>query len=385
MADDHVQTVVIGAGVVGLACAAALARTGRQVLVIEREAAIGQGVSSRNSEVIHAGIYYPEASLRARVCVAGRKKLYEYCRSRSVAAKAIGKLIVATSEDEIKTLESLFERAQKNGVDDLQWLSASQACSLEPQLHCTAALHSPSTGIVDSHQLMVSLQGDIENAGGMVVLHTQVTQVECLADEFLVTTGGDAAMVLSATEVVNSAGLSAVELARHTSGLPAGSIPQAKFARGNYFRLQGKSPFSRLIYPAPVTGGLGVHLTLDLGGQARFGPDVEFLTDESADSLSYAVDPNRANSFYDAIRRYWPALPDSALLPDYSGIRPKITRPDCSDIDFEISGQPQHGIRGLINLYGIESPGLTSSLAIADLVCESLDETAANQSTTIAR
>jgi L-2-hydroxyglutarate oxidase LhgO len=374
LADDHVQTIVIGAGVVGLACGAELARAGRQVLVLEREPAIGQGVSSRNSEVIHAGIYYPAGSLRARVCVEGKQMLYRYCQERAIDARAIGKLIVATSDEEIDTLQSLHSRAIGNGVNDLQWLDADQAQRLEPRLSCVAALHSPSTGIIDSHQLMVSLQGDIENADGMVVLRTPVTDIDCETDHIQVTTGGDSDMTLSCDELINCAGLAAVETAQRMAGVPADSIPQAIFARGNYFRLQGAAPFSRLIYPAPVTGGLGVHLTLDLGGLARFGPDVEFLPDSDSQALTYAVDPARADSFYAAIRRYWPGLPDQSLLPDYAGIRPKISRSGNSPADFEISGQTEHGRPGLINLYGIESPGLTSSLAIAALVREALDD-----------
>lgn len=368
MADTDAQTLVIGAGVVGLACAAALASSGRDVLVLEREAAIGQGVSSRNSEVIHAGIYYPPGSLRAQLCVDGRRRLYQYCAQRSIAAHPIGKLIVATSKAEIEILKTLMSRARRNGVDDLQMISAAEARALEPQLACEAALHSPSTGIVDSHALMLSLHGDIENAGGTLVLQTPVMAIASHGDVFIVHTGGSAPMSLSVREVVNSCGLSAVQMANAIDGLPPTSIPHARFARGNYFRLQGRAPFERLIYPAPVQGGLGVHLTLDLAGQARFGPDVEFLPDQIEETLSYAVDAARADSFYAAIRRYWPALPDHSLLPDYAGVRPKITRHDQPNMDFEISTQAEHGIRGLVNLYGIESPGLTSSLAIAERV-----------------
>lgn len=374
MADDFVQTIVIGAGVVGLACAAALADSGREVLVLERESAIGQGVSSRNSEVIHTGIYYPAQSLRAAVCVQGRELLYRYCQSRGIAARRIGKLIVASSADEVPRMHTIAAGARRNGVDDLQILDRAGARHLEPELHCHAAIHSPSTGIVDSHHLMLSLQGDLQNAGGMVVLNTPVIDADCRRQPYQVRTGGDDGMLIHCNELINCAGLGAVDFAHRIAGLETTTIPGARFARGNYFRLQGKAPFSRLIYPVPVRGGLGVHLTLDLAGQARFGPDVEFLPDQyPADGqFSFRVDAQRSKSFYEAIRRYWPALPNDALVPDYAGVRPKITRPGDAEVDFEIATAQQHGIAGLINLYGIESPGLTSSLALARLVVSQL-------------
>lgn len=379
MQSTDVQTIVIGAGVVGLAVAASLAKAGREVYVLEAQSAIGQGVSSRNSEVIHAGIYYNPGSLKAKVCVHGRQLLYKHCEKHNVAAKAIGKLIVATADDELDGLNTLHQRALQNGVDDISLIDKHTAITMQPGLQCVAALHSPSTGIIDSHSLMVSLHGEIENHGGMVINRTQVEAIKATADHFRLTTGGDSATDLTCTEVINCTGLNAVSLANRITALKPDSIPAARFAKGNYFRLQGRAPFSSLIYPAPVTGGLGVHLTIDIGGQARFGPDVEWLETESIDATSfhqdqfeYSVDPQRAESFYAAIRKYWPDLPDNALQPDYSGIRPKIERVDGSEIDFEISTETEHGIKGLVNLYGIESPGLTSSLAIAEIVTSAL-------------
>ncbi len=379
MSDTTVQTVVVGAGVVGLACAAALARSGHEVLVLEAEASIGQGVSSRNSEVIHAGIYYPPGSLKARVCVRGKHLLYERCNTHHINARAIGKLIVATREPEIEGLQTLAARAVANGVDDIEMLDGKTAMQQQPGLQCVAALHSPSTGIIDSHGLLVSLQGEIETHAGMVVCRAPVLNAETRGGLFELTVGGDSAMTITANELVNCTSLNAVQFATQLGGQLPGTIPIARYARGNYFRVQGKVPFSKLIYPAPVVGGLGVHLTLDIGGQARFGPDVEWI-DSPTDELNaasnalfdYHVDPSRADSFYSAIRRYWPALPDRALLPDYAGVRPKIARDDRSDMDFEIATPAQHGIPGLVNLFGIESPGLTSSLAIAELVNDAL-------------
>lgn len=379
MQSTDVQTIVIGAGVVGLAVAAGLARAGREVFVLETENAIGQGVSSRNSEVIHAGIYYNPGSLKANVCVRGRHLLYEHCEKHNVAANRIGKLIVATADDELDGLNRLHQRAKKNGVDDITLIDKNTAMAMQPGLQCVAALHSPSTGIIDSHSLMVSLHGEIENHGGMVINRTPVETVEANGNFFRVATGGESATELTCNELINCTGLNAVSLARRIAAVNPDSIPNARFAKGNYFRLQGRAPFSSLIYPAPVTGGLGVHLTLDIGGQARFGPDVEWLEAPSTDDkmfnqnhFEYSVDPRRADSFYAAIRKYWPDLPDDALQPDYSGIRPKIERPGNNEIDFEISTETQHGIKGLINLYGIESPGLTSSLAIAEIVTSAL-------------
>lgn len=379
MSESSVQTVVIGAGVVGLACAAELARSGREVFVLERESAIGQGVSSRNSEVIHAGIYYTPGSLKAQLCVRGRELLYRYANDRQINASKIGKLIVATSDSEITKLDLLAGRAKQNGVDDLEKIDRATAVAMQPGLHCTAALHSPSTGIIDSHALMISLVADIEQHGGAVVCRAPVDQLSAAANGKLsVTVGGEDPMTLQCDEIINSAGLNAVALAGQTTGLATSSVPRARFAKGNYFRLQGKAPFSMLIYPAPVDGGLGVHLTLDHGSQARFGPDVQWLDESSATPVDgtrfdYEVDPARATSFYSAIRRYWPELPDDSLLPDYSGIRPKAIYNDDNEVDFHISTPAQHGTAGLINLYGIESPGLTSSLAIAERVALALN------------
>ncbi len=384
MTESTVQTLVIGAGVVGLACAAALARSGREVFVLERESAIGQGVSSRNSEVIHAGIYYTPGSLKAQLCRRGRDLLYAYADKRQINASKIGKLIVATSENENAKLDLLAARASQNGVEDLHKIDAATAIAMQPGLHCTAALHSPSTGIIDSHSLMISLVAEIEHYGGAVVCRAPVEHIDIANDRQLrVTVGGDDPMMLQCNEVINSSGLSAVAMARSTSGLSTQTIPRARFAKGNYFRLQGKAPFTMLIYPAPVDGGLGVHLTLDHGSQARFGPDVEWLDDDSPQQsdgagFDYAVDPNRSKSFYSAIRTYWPELPDDALLADYSGIRPKAIYENpqsgkSAEVDFQISTPSDHGIAGLVNLYGIESPGLTSSLAIAERVTLALD------------
>ena len=382
MSESNVQTVVVGAGVVGLACAAALARCGREVFVLERESAIGQGVSSRNSEVIHAGIYYTPGSLKAQLCVRGRELLYDYAQHRAINASRIGKLIVATTDSEVPTLNRLAARASQNGVDDLQKIDGPAAIAMQPGLQCKSALHSPSTGIIDSHALMISLVADIEQHGGTVVCHAPVDQLNISTNGKLsVSVGGDDPMLLNCDELVNSSGLNAVALASASGGLDARSIPRARFAKGNYFRLNGRAPFTMLIYPAPVEGGLGVHLTLDHGLQARFGPDVEWLDDidpQSAvdRSFNYAVDPDRANSFYSAIRRYWPELPDNSLLPDYSGVRPKALYNQTGnggEVDFQISTPADHGVAGLVNLYGIESPGLTSSLAIAEHVAQALD------------
>lgn len=359
---EHVEAVVIGAGVVGLAVARALALAGREVMVIESQAGIGMGTSSRNSEVIHAGIYYPKGSLKAQLCVRGKQLLYAYCEQRAVAHRRCGKLIVATSQAQLEQLVQIKQRAAANGVEDLEVFSAGAAMALEPQLRCEGALFSPSTGIVDSHHYMLSLQGDLENAGGMVVFHTQVDHVTPGAQGMVLSTlGGDQ---LSCKSLVNAAGLHAPGLAGRMDGLPQACRPTAFFAKGNYFALTGRAPFRHLIYPVPEHAGLGVHLTLDLAGQAKFGPDVQWVS--SPDDLQ--VDPRRGDAFYAAIRSYWPDLPDGALVPDYAGIRPKISGPTEPAADFVISGPQQHGVPGLVNLFGIESPGLTSSLAIAERV-----------------
>lgn len=370
MSDLHSETVVIGAGVVGLACAAALAKTGREVLVLERNQSIGEEVSSRNSEVIHAGIYYPPGSLKAEVCVRGKHKLYRYCEEREIAVRRLGKLIVATSEDELETIERLRRRGLENGVTDLQWLSSKQARTLEPELVCLGALHSPSTGIVDSHGLMLGLQADLEANGGQICFLSDVHLIR--ADESpiaLEVSNQGKVLRIEVNEVINSAGLGAVDLAHHTLGLKSEILPEAKFSKGNYFRLNGKTPFSRLIYPAPVPGGLGIHLALDLSGNARFGPDVEKA---SGAHESLKVDPSRADDFYRSIRRYWPGLKPGMLSPDYAGIRPKISDSGSAQTDFKLLGPRDHRVPGMVHCLGIESPGLTSCLAIADEVINRL-------------
>ncbi|MDM0119862.1 NAD(P)/FAD-dependent oxidoreductase [Variovorax arabinosiphilus] len=363
---DEFDCVVIGAGVVGLAVARALALQGREVLVLESEGAIGTGTSSRNSEVIHAGIYYAAGSLKARLCVEGKEALYAYAQERGLPHRRCGKLIVATTEAQVAQLDAILAKARANGVDDLVLVTGDQARSLEPQLACLAALHSPSTGIVDSHALMLSLQGDLENAGGMLALKSPVARAVCTANGIELT--GEDGTTLRCATVVNAAGLAAPLLARRFEGLPQSSVPTAYFAKGNYFTLAGRAPFQRLIYPVPEAAGLGVHLTLDLGGQAKFGPDVQWV--DSPDDL--VVDPRRGDGFYAEVRRYWPALPDGALIPGYAGIRPKISGPHEPARDFVIAGPQTHGVPGLVNLFGIESPGLTSSLAIGRHVADLL-------------
>ncbi len=355
---DTVDCVVVGAGVVGLAVARAMALQGREVMVLEAADAIGTGTSSRNSEVIHAGLYYPAGSLKARLCVRGKELLYAYCTERGVPHRRCGKLIVATDQAQVAQLQGIVAKAAANGVDDLETISAAQAVALEPQLRCMAALLSPSTGIVDSHALMLSLLGDLENAGGMLALKSAVTRAD-REEGGIVLTAQDGTR-LRCRSVVNAAGLGAPDLARHFGGLPAETVPEAWFAKGNYFTLSGRAPFGRLVYPVPEPGGLGVHLTIDLGGQAKFGPDVQWVS--APDDL--VVDPARGDAFYAEVRKYWPALPDGALIPGYAGMRPKISGPGDPAADFRIDGPRAHGVQGLVNLFGIESPGLTSSLAI---------------------
>ena len=364
----RVEAVVIGAGVIGLACARALARAGREVLILERHGEFGTETSARNSEVIHAGIYYPTGSLKARHCVEGRRQLYVFCEQHGVAHRRCGKLIVATSAEQEAKLLDIRHRAQANGVDDLTVLTAGEVRAMEPELHCTAALWSPSTGIVNSHELMLALLGDAERHGAILALRCPVMSAEIVGNRVRVVTGGDTADELLADIVINSAGLWAPGLACRIIGFPSEKAPHGYLAKGSYFSLSGRAPFSRLIYPVPEPGGLGVHLTLDLGGQARFGPDVEWI-----EEINYDVDPKRGNQFYGAIRKYWPGLPENALQPAYSGIRPKIVGQGEPDADFCIQGPVEHGVPGLINLFGLESPGLTSCLAIADAVCETLD------------
>jgi L-2-hydroxyglutarate oxidase LhgO len=367
MSLEHAQAdaVVVGAGVVGLAVARALAQAGREVLVLEKEDAIGTGISSRNSEVIHAGIYYAKDSLMARFCVAGRRALYAYCESHGVPYRRCGKLIVAADDAERERLNGIAERALANGVEDMRVLSAAEAIALEPNLSAAGALLSPSTGIIDSHALMLSYLGEAEDRGAMLALNAPVQRVGRSPQGLSVMVGGTTPMQLDCRLLVNAAGLYATEIASRIDAMPADRIPTTYYAKGNYYSLIGRSPFSRLIYPVPVPGGLGVHITLDLAGQARFGPDVEWI-----ESIDYAVDPRRADSFYAAVRRYWPGLKDGALVPAYAGIRPKIVPQGAPGQDFVIQTPAEHGVTGLINLFGIESPGLTSSLAIAEHVAD---------------
>ncbi len=363
---ESLETVVVGAGVIGLAVARALANSGREVMVLDAADAMGTGISSRNSEVIHAGIYYPPGSLKARLCVAGKTLLYDYCQSRTVEFRTCGKLIVAVSDDDRDVLSSLKRRAAANGVDDLAILKAADVAALEPELETCGALYSPSTGIIDSHGLMLSLLGEAEAAGAWMALGSHVRSVVAQDNVMILTVGGRETMILEARELVNAAGLGAQHLASVTAGLDPLHVPALHLAKGSYFTLSGPSPFSRLVYPTPVAGGLGVHATLDLAGRCRFGPDVEWVRD-----IAYDVDPARAHAFRDSVRRYWPGLPDDALAPDYSGIRPKLRT--SGDSDFRIDGPAEHGTGGLVNLFGIESPGLTASLAIARLVVRKLD------------
>lgn len=364
---DRVDAVVIGAGVVGLAVGRALAQSGLETIVAEAQPAIGQGVSSRNSEVVHAGLYYTPGSWKAKLCVRGKALLYAMCVTHGIAHRNCGKLVVANSDEESAALRGLQDRAMANGVP-VEWLDAAQARALEPALRCTAALSSPTTGIVDSHGLMLALQGDLEKAGGVVALGSAV-------DAAVLGKGGQDHVLrladgseLAAGVLVNSASLHACALARRFEGLASRHVPREHFAKGSYYALAGKAPFSRLVYPAPADAWLGVHLTLDLGGQAKFGPDLEWLHVERPEQIDYTVDPGRALSFYAEVRRYWPALPEGALAPSYSGVRPKIYGPGEAAPDFRIDGPALHGVPRLVNLFGIESPGLTSALAIAERV-----------------
>jgi L-2-hydroxyglutarate oxidase LhgO len=362
---ESVDCVVVGAGVVGIAVARALAMAGREVIVLDAAGAVGTETSSRNSEVIHAGIYYPKDSLMARFCVQGRRLLYAYCDERGVAYANCGKLIVATSPEECDKLAGIKARAEANGVEGMRLLTAAEARGLEPNLVCAAALLSPTTGVLDSHGYMLALQGDAEAAGAMFVLHSPVVAGRVIDEGVAITVGGAEPMRLACRLLINAAGLHAPALARGIQGMPSQLVPREYYAKGNYFTLLGRSPFSRLIYPVPVPGGLGVHLTIDLGGQARFGPDVEWI-----EGLDYSVDPRRADGFYEAVRRYWPELKDGALQPGYAGIRPKIVPPGAPGQDFVVQGRAAHGIAGLVNLFGIESPGLTAAIALAGYVAE---------------
>jgi len=370
---DRVDAVVVGAGAVGLAVARELALHGRETIVLEATAGIGNGTSSRNSEVIHAGLYDAPTSLKARLCVAGRRLLYPYCEARGVGHRRCGKLVVAATQAQVELLGAIERRALGNGVEGLRWLSGAEARDLEPALQGEAALLSTATGIIDSHALMLAYLGDLENAGGALVVRSPLASAVTRGDGFVLRVGGDAPLEIEAGVLVNAAGLHAQEVARRIDGLDPGRIPRAWFAKGNYYALAGRSPFTRLIYPVPEPGGLGVHLTLDLAGQARFGPDVEWLDVDSPDAIDYAVDPARSAAFYAAIRRYWPGLKDATLAPAYSGVRPKLQGPGEPPSDFVLQGPEAHGVAGLVNLFGIESPGLTASLAIAAEVMRRLD------------
>ncbi len=357
---EKIDCAVIGAGVIGLAVAREFALAGRDVIILEAEDAIGTHTSSRNSEVIHAGIYYPKNSLKARFCVEGKHLLYSYCREREIAHQQIGKVIVATDESERDAVGSYVEKAAANGVNDLRWLSAQELSEMEPALSAIAGVFSPSTGIIDSHALMLSLQGDAENAGAMAVFKSPIESGRVSNDGIELEVGGAEPMSIVCNTVVNSAGLRAPDVARLINGLPTNSIPQAYFAKAHYYTLSGKSPFNHLVYPVAHTAFLGVHVTIDMGGQARFGPDLEWI-----DRIDYTFDPAREPFFYKAIRRYWPDLQDGQLQPGYTGIRPKISGPREAASDFRVDGPAVHGVAGLINLFGIESPGLTSCLALA--------------------
>ncbi len=361
---ESVDAVVVGAGVVGLAIARELALAGREVIILEAEDAIGTHTSSRNSEVIHAGIYYPKGSLKARSCVAGRDLLYQYCATHGVPHRRCGKLIVATNENQLKELQNIRDKAHANGVTDVDWIAKDEVARMEPELFCMGALLSPSTGIIDSHALMLAYLGDAEAHGAMLALKSPLERARVREGFELHVSGSDP---IRCTVLVNSAGLRAPTVAKAIEGYPSQLAPRELYAKGNYYSLSKKSPFSRLIYPVPEPGGLGVHVTLDLAGQARFGPDVEWV-----ERINYDVDPRRAERFYAAIRRYWPGLPDNSLSPGYAGIRPKTAGPGEPAPDFEIQGPRKHGVPGLVHLYGIESPGLTASLALARVVREEL-------------
>jgi len=364
---DRVDCVVVGAGVIGLAIARKLARRGMEVIVLETEAEIGTHASSRNSEVIHAGIYYPTGSLKAELCVSGKAMLYEYCRAKDIRHQQVGKLIVAVSADETKILKHYQQQATANGVSDLAWLDADEIARMEPELCCVTGLLSPSTGIIDSHELMVSLVGDIEAAGGAVVCRSRVTEIEASPDGFSVRVTGDDDYRLPARSLVNAAGLWAPRVASTIRGLDPRAVPDAYYAKGHYFALSGKAPFSHLVYPVAGKAGLGVHLTLDTAGQGRFGPDVQWI-----DALDYSFDEARKSAFIAAIRKYYPGLDETRLTAGYTGIRPKLCGPNSGPEDFIIQGPEDNGIDGLVQLFGIESPGLTASLAIAARVADQL-------------
>jgi L-2-hydroxyglutarate oxidase LhgO len=365
MSMDRIDAVVVGAGAIGLAVARELALHGLETLVLEAEAGIGYGISSRNSEVIHAGIHDAPGSLKATLCVAGRRLLYPYCETHGVGHSRCGKLVVAATPGHVETLRSIELRAAANGVEGLRWLGSAEVRELEPSLHGEAALLSTATGIIDSHALMLAYLGDLERAGGSLVLRSPLESAVARGDGFVLRVGGATPVEIEARILVNAAGLHAPALAGRIGGLAPAHVPRPWFAKGNYYTLAGRSPFTHLVYPVPEPGGLGVHLTLDLAGQARFGPDVEWLAADAPEAIDYAVDPARGAAFYAAIRHYWPALKDGALAPAYSGVRPKLQGPGEAARDFMLQGPETHGVAGLMNLFGIESPGLTASLAIA--------------------
>jgi L-2-hydroxyglutarate oxidase LhgO len=368
---EKVECVVAGAGVIGLAVARELALAGREVIILEAAGTIGTETSSRNSEIIHAGLYYPPGSLKARTCVEGKKRLYAFCAERGIEARLIGKLLAAASEAQIPKLANLKANAEACGVSDLTWLTVEEARALEPEVRCAAALFSPSSGIVDSHAFMLALQGDFENAGGVIAFNTRMRAGRVSQDGIVIATDS---IEVEAKLLINAAGLYAPALARAIEGMPGHLVPEASFAKGNYFTLTGtRAPFRHLVYPMPEEAGLGVHATLDLSGGVRFGPDVEWTG-----RVDYAVDPARAGPFYAAIRTYWPGLPDGALAPAYSGMRPKIVGPGEPAADFMIQGPAQHGAQGLWNFFGIESPGLTASLALAALLREGIESLASS-------
>jgi L-2-hydroxyglutarate oxidase LhgO len=361
---DSIHTIVVGAGIIGLAVARALALSGRDVIVLEKNSRSGEETSARNSEVIHAGLYYPTSSLKAQLCVAGNSQLYAYCAAKGIAHRRCGKLVVASDPRQLPALAALHAQGTRNGVRDLRHIDTGDLTIMEPQLRAVAGILSPSTGILDSHALLLALQGDLEAAGGHVAVASQFTRAVFRTGMFDVTVrSGSVTTQVRTRELINAAGLHASVVAERIVDLAACHIPQTRFAKGNYFALQGPTPFRQLIYPLPEPGGLGIHATLDLAGRTRFGPDVEWVQ-----TIDYTVDPHRSGAFYEAIRSYWPVLPDAALAPAYAGIRPKLAGPGASAADFRIDGPSTHGIHGLVNLFGIESPGLTASLAIAEHV-----------------
>lgn len=363
MATDVIDVLVVGAGVVGLAVARRMALAGQQVMIVERAAAFGMETSSRNSEVIHAGIYYAPGSLKAELCIEGKEMLYDFCDSRGVAYRRCGKLVVATSAAQRADLERIRDNAERSGMTELVWLDGARVHEMEPDILCNVALFSPSTGIIDSHGYMLALLGEAETHGAMLVCNTEIVGIDRVADGWAVRIAGEADPVVSARTVINCAGLGANALARHIEGLDPVRVPQLRYAKGCYFTYGAKTNFRHLIYPVPEPGGLGTHLTLDLGGQARFGPDVEWV-----DEINYDVPESRRDKFAVAVGQFWPNVDSSQLQPAYAGIRPKLSGPGEPNADFVLSGPADHGLEGIINLFGIESPGLTSSLALAERV-----------------